>query len=465
MKRVLAVLISLLIGLCSFSFGEETSSPADRAIALDADSFVIYAGKQQKITATVNNLKDSAPKQTNLVWESSDAHIAMVNNAGLVTGKSEGSATITVKAKDNDKIFASASVEVRVPVQSVAINEKNADVVVGGSEKASKVQLTVTIKPENAYHQTGTWTSTNESIATVDEKGLVTGITAGNATITYTSDDPASVKKAQIQVKVGQAVQGIAIEGQGNNLPVPKTMALKATVEPANATNKKLEWSSADESVATVNASGQVKAVGAGNTIITATATDGTGISQTYEINVVAPVKKIGLSEKKVTLAPDVLWPVQATITPEDATIRELKWSSSNERVATVDDYGNITGVAKGNARITVSAVDGSNVKETIAVTVKDFDFVITTSSGATASWSPGNGIWAIAYRSKNKRVSSGSEKMLPLKTGPDTFTILAQSYMTHKIKKKSFSVLVTPAALGIGPNTPPADEAGAKVD
>ena len=459
MKKYLIIVLVLMIGLSSFGFAEDTAAAADRDIIFDADSYVVYVGRQQKITATVNNLSDTAQKQTGLIWESSNADIATVTAAGFVTGKTAGTVTVTAKAKDNEQISASASVEVRIPVQSVVINEKNAAVVVGGSEDAAKVQLTVTIKPEDAYYQTGTWTSSNESIAAVNESGIVTGLAAGNATITFTSDDPVSIRKAQIQVRVGQAVQSISIEGKGGNLPVSQTMTLKATVEPSDATNKKLEWSSADPSVATVTATGQVKAVGAGTTIITAAAADGTGVSQTYEINAVAPVKKITLSEKKVTLAPDVVWPIQATVTPEDATINKLEWASTNEEVAKVDEYGNITGVAKGTATITATAVDGSGVRATIPVTVKEFDVVITSPYGASVSYSPGTGIWGIGYKSKNKCVTADSENMRPLKTGTDTFTVLAQSYMTGKIKKKAYSVLVTPAAMGIKPNTPQTEE------
>ena len=442
MKRIIMLAFALVLFIAC------EASAANREIRIENESYIIYAGKQQKITATTENLDETAPKQTTLVWSSSAPDVATVNNAGYVSGKNNGKAVITAQAKDDGMISASAQVEVRVPVQSLTINEKNVSVVVGGAEEAARTKLTVNIKPENAYHTGGTWTSSDENVAQVDSEGNVTGISAGNASITFTSDDPNGNRKAQIPIKVGQAVLAIQITGQGSSLPTGRTMQLKANAEPENATNKKVIWSSGNEAIASVNENGQVKGVAPGTATITATAADGSGVTASYEITVVSPVKKIALSDKKITLAPDITWQVTAEVTPEDATIKDLVWTSSNEKVATVDQNGMIKGIAKGSATITATAQDGSGVKINLSVTVKNFDIIITSPSGANVSYDTPNGIWGIAYRSKKHCVSEDGEHLRPLKAGEDTFTVLMQSYMTGKIRRIKFSVLVTPSAI-----------------
>ena len=446
---ILALSIFMVIFISTAGTAEENTLLKDRTVSFDQSSYIVYIGKQLKLVATVENVLETAPKRTQLIWTSSDQEVATVSANGTVTGKKSGKTTVTVVAKDNESISAAAEVEVRVPVQSLQINEKSASVVVGGKEDAEKTQLTVTIKPMDAFFKSGVWSSSDESVATVDKNGLVTGKSAGTAIISFASDDPNGQKKTQLAVKVGQAVEGITISASGNNVPKGKTLALKAVVAPDTATNKKIIWSSSDENIATVNPSGQVKGINPGQAQITAEAVDGSGISDSVNIEVVSPVKKLSLSVKKIPLAPGYDWQMTPAIEPEDATIKDLIWSSTNEKVATVDQNGLIHGVATGSAKINAVASDGSGVKATVNVTVKEYDYVLAkTSDRPQVKYSVPNGIWGIAFRSSKKCVSSESETLTPLKAGEDTFTVLMQSYMTGKIRKKKFSVLVLPSAI-----------------
>lgn len=449
MRKFVTVLLAVMMLVVPFVVFSEANTEADRKITFEESSYVVYVGKALKLDPSVETVLESAPKKTQLVWTTSDPEVALVNAVGQITGKKAGKVTITAAAKDNEAVSASAEVEVRVPVQSVQINEKNVSIVVGGKEEASRIQLTTAIKPADAFFQTGTWTSSNENVAMVDSNGVVTGISAGNANITFTSDDPNGQKKAQTAVKVGQAVESITITSEGTNVPTGKTVALKAAVEPASATNKKVTWTSSNEDIASVNNGGQVKGIKPGQATITATAADGSGVIATMNVSVVSPVKKLTLSAKKVPLAPGYDWQLTAEIVPEDATIKDVTWTSTDENVATVDQNGLVHGVAKGSATINVVATDGSGSKASVTVTVKEYDYVLASPSDRpTVKYNTPNGIWGIAYRSRNKCVSSGSESLTPLKAGEDTFTVLMQSYMTGRIKKQKFSVLVLPTAI-----------------
>lgn len=114
-----------------------------------------------------------------------------------------------------------------------------------------------------------------------------------------------------------------------------------------------------------------------------------------------------------------------------------------------MDQNGLVHGVDRGSATINAVAADGSGVRTSVTVTVKEYDYILASPSDRpTVRYDLPNGIWAIAYRSKNKCVSSSSETLTPLKAGEDTFTVLMQSYMTGRIRRKKVSVLVLPSAI-----------------
>ena len=152
------------------------------------------------------------------------------------------------------------------------------------------------------------------------------------------------------------------------------TLALTATVTPNDATNKSITWSSSTPSVATVDNKGKVTAIAPGTATITATANDGSGVSASCKMTVVKkeiPVTGIELNRTSATLTEGATLTLTATLLPKDATNPTLTWTSSNEKVATVDEYGVVTAVADGEATITVSTTDGSDLSATCVVTVE----------------------------------------------------------------------------------------------
>ena len=142
-------------------------------------------------------------------------------------------------------------------------------------------QLSATISPEDAI-ATITWTSSDESIATVDQNGLVTAVASGTCTITATTS--VSGKTATCEVTVVQLVTSITLSHTTLNLEKEDYKKLTATVQPSNASNTKVTWSSSDENVALVTSSGLVEATGWGQCTITCTAADGSGITATWKI-------------------------------------------------------------------------------------------------------------------------------------------------------------------------------------
>ena len=214
-----------------------------------------------------------------LTWKSSDSSIVSVSDKGVITGRKEGKATITVTTKDGG-YTATITVTVKdEPVTGVKI-QGNSSMIING-----KQTLKAVISPSNATNKGVTWESSDPSIATVDSKGNVVAKAKGTVTITVTTKDGNHKATLNINVKE-QLVTKITISGS-KKVNVGKTITLKATVSPSNATNKGVTWSSSDESIATVDANGKVTGKKAGKVTIKATAKDGSKVSKTYTIEVV----------------------------------------------------------------------------------------------------------------------------------------------------------------------------------
>ena len=156
-------------------------------------------------------------------------------------------------------------------------------------------------------------------------------------------------------------VTGVTLSQTALSMNSGTTQQLSATVTPFSAFNKTVEWTSSDESVATVSQSGLVTAVAGGSCTITATSTDGSGVSATCTVSVTQMVTDIVLSPKNLFLKLDEFVCLSATVLPETAVNKNVVWSSSNEDVATVRS-GRIDAFGYGSAVITCTAADGSGV-------------------------------------------------------------------------------------------------------
>lgn len=241
----------------------------------------------------------------------------------------------------------------------------------------------------------------------------------------------------------------ISFESDNYSVPVGKNITLKAIISPRK--NMKLEWSSSNEEVATVSKNGAVKGLSEGDVVITVRSADNSDLCASCKVSVVVPVKKITLSDKAVTLAAGLAWRLKATVEPEDATNKNLVWSSSNEKVAMVSDEGVITGLTKGSAKITASATDGSNSKAAINVKVDEYHVVFTTPFTQQTAYQF-KFVGHISIRGKVKKgnvsisdvdrdIGGGGNGYLtdhfnvtPLKAGTDVVTLRAGNSINYNI-------------------------------
>ena len=332
-------------------------------MTLDKSSISILVGASETLAATVSP-KDAANKK--VTWKSDKPEIASVDANGKVTGVKAGEAIITVTTEDGGKT-ATCKVTVsdtEIKVTGVTLNKTALTLNIGANET-----LSATVAPADATNKKVTWKSSDAAVATVDANGKVTGVKAGEAIITVTTEDGAKTATCKITVSdTSVAVTGVTLNKNDLSLETGASETLTATVAPADATNKKVTWKSSDAAVATIDANGKVTGVKAGEATITVTTDDG-GKTATCKVT----VKPNLVSE--ITLAAVALYvgenkSITATVKPDDATNKALTWKSSNETVATVDATGKVTGKKIGTATITATAQDGSGVSGSCTVTV-----------------------------------------------------------------------------------------------
>jgi len=202
------------------------------------------------------------------------------------------------------------------------------------------------------------WTSSDESVATVDATGVVVAVSAGEADITASVTDSEMSAVCKVTVKV--AAKDITVP---DNLDVKlndgNETTVEATVSPADATDVKVSYTSTDEAVATVDKDGRVQVLQPGECDITTTLMqDGEKVTEkTTHVKAFYEVESITLDSNEGKLTVGNSHTIKATVAPEEvAAETTIEWSSSNEKVATVDENGKVTAIAAGEATITAAA-------------------------------------------------------------------------------------------------------------
>ena len=242
-----------------------------------------------------------------------------------------------------------------VSVTEVGLNKTSTTLVEGETET-----LVATVMPENATDKSVVWESGNESAATVSQEGLVTAVGEGKATITVKTNDGGFSASCEVTVnKKVIAVTGVKLSAASMTLREGDRGILTATVEPANATNKNVEWWTTDLDIVSVTSApggstGYVEARKAGKTTVTVKTENGE-FSASCEITVEkkeVPVTGITIEPSSLKLPVGDTYSLIPHVQPSDATNQDIKWLSTNESVATVNAEGKVTAVAAGNAEI-----------------------------------------------------------------------------------------------------------------
>lgn len=249
------------------------------------------------------------------------------------------------------------------------------------------------------------WSSSDESVVTVDDSGLVTAVGAGEADVTVTTETANISSTTHIKVVIlptgVSAPESLELELNGE-----ATKALDAKMTPEDATEVKLTYESSDESVATVDENGNVTAVGVGDCIITTKIVADTSatnesadvdsemlvvpenMSAETKVTVVKVIESITLDDSEGILTVGNKHKIDAVVEPEDATNKTVIWESSDDKVATVDENGNVTAQGTGQATITASSPN-SEASASYELTVQNVTCSYCGATGHTSSSCP----------------------------------------------------------------------------
>lgn len=324
------------------------------SVTLDKNTLLLNKGETYKLTATIT--PSDYLIDNNIKWSSTDESVATVDDTGLVTCTGSGRAVISVTAGGKS---ATCTVDGRVPVESVVLDTDAFDLAVGETRR-----LTATLLPSDATIKAATWSSSNSSIASVDQGGNVKGLKAGTVTITAKADNAS----ASCTVTVLQNVTSVKLNKTSLSLNKGETFQLVATLTPNEyLIDSKVVWSSSEPSVASVDDTGLVTCTGSGKAVITAAVG---GKSATCSVDGYVPVKQIELDSDSFEIGIGETRQITASVSPSDATTQMPKWTSSSTSIATVDSKGNVKGVKVGTVTITASA-DGVTATCSVSVTNK----------------------------------------------------------------------------------------------
>jgi uncharacterized protein YjdB len=259
-----------------------TSVPV-ASIQVSPASASVFVGQTLSLTATTKDSAGGALSGRPVTWATSNSSVATVSSGGLVTGVTQGSATITATSEGKN---ATAAIAVTIaPVASVTVTPATATLALGQT-----VQLAATPKDSAGTALTGravTWTSGNPSVATVNSNGLVTGAAAGSATITAMSEGRTGSATVTVALV---PVASVVVSPAPATVPSKGTVQLNATLKDATGTTltgRLVTWTSSAPTIMTVSPTGLVTDLADGSVTITATSE---GQSGTAAVTVLVPL-------------------------------------------------------------------------------------------------------------------------------------------------------------------------------
>ena len=343
-------------------------------VDLDVDSTILEVGQTQILEAIITpmNATNSA-----VFWASEDTSIVSVDVNGEIIGVAIGTTVVSATTEDGDFVAQAAITVVENTIVNVSGIDLNLDST--NLEFGSTLVLEETVQPSNATNTSVIWASEDTSIVTVDANGEVFGVALGTTTVTVTTEDGNFVTQAIITVIESEFVNvtGIIMNPDSIDLELGSSLVLNVAVQPNNATNQQVVWTSEDTSIVSVNSNGEVLGVSLGTTTVNATTVDG-------EFVAVATVKVVEKSEENngnvvvtgISIDIDDLVlqerdnvQINGTVLPENASNNYILWVPEDLSIVTVDANGNVEAKRVGETVITATTVDGG-FSTTITVTV-----------------------------------------------------------------------------------------------
>ncbi|MDL2205657.1 Ig-like domain-containing protein [Eubacteriales bacterium OttesenSCG-928-N13] len=374
------------------------------SVTLDQPALSIAAGKGAKLNATVTPVN---VRQKGVSWFSSDLGVATVDQDGLVRGIRPGTVFVTAMAPNG--MTAQSKVLIRDVVFADSVSLSTAKLVI---PREREELLKLSLQPSNS-NELVTWSSNDDSIASVNDNGLITTHRNGNAVITATTEGGKEVSCVVQVVDANRVVTEISVNKKEISLYEGDAVLVNASIKPANAADNMVTWSSSDESIATVSSNTSVMVAGerAGTAIITATASSGL----TAQIQVTVKGTQVKFTKNQVTLKKGKKTYLKYKMQPEGIS-EEITWTSSDPQIVSVNEDGGVEALQNGEAAITATLPNGqkSVCKVSVAsVVVKKVSLKSKLTMGVdeqtqlSAKIEPANAsIKTITWTSSNEKVA-----------------------------------------------------------
>lgn len=290
----------------------------------------------------------------NVRWVSSKSNVASVDINGGVRGLSEGECEIWAVAFINSDTVCSNKCHVavrNVDMETLVMNDTLREIKYGKT-----VRFVVSHEPVNTTFANIVWSSSDEDVAVVDKNGNVTAVGIGSCVISATNEESGLVVKCNIVVPLHK-MESLQLNEDSLKLEYGQRFVLVASYAPLDATFTDLQWNSSDESIAKV-VDGEIEAVGVGDCVISVVSKEN-GIFAKCAVSVyIVEMSSLELSETKCEIALGRNETLRALFEPNNATFMDLYWSSSDNKVATVDNNGNVSSVGEGTCMISVTNKD-----------------------------------------------------------------------------------------------------------
>ena len=327
---------------------------------------------------------------TDVIWTTSNESVATISNTAndnivRIVPKNSGTCTITAYTREFPNIKATCNVKVTTRVKEIDIKDSRVTI-----ESGDKYQLSWAVTPKDATNTNVVWSSSNTNVVTVDQKGLITGVNDGTAKIIARSQDNYVLADiCDVIVDTDVKVKSLDVSPSSIEFSSLTEKKLDVKILPENASNKKLEFSSDNTRVATVNDNGIVEAKGSGSTKITIKTTDGSNISKTINVKVNIKCTSIVTSKEKIEISGKNPTYLYAYAMPTSASNTKLNYNIKDISIATIDQTGYINPLKNGNTTIIIKTTDGTNIIKEVPLTITGID---DGDSGEQGGDNPGGG-------------------------------------------------------------------------
>ena len=412
---------------------------AANVFRFSAESVRVFEGE----TVATELLQEGSFTEGEVVYTARNGNVTVDEN-GVITGVRPGQAYVQADLMRDGKSvrYTSILVTVVLNVQRVELLPKGVQIYEAGDEtilpllpaaegaEADPRRIAVmaagkgfyprvAFTPDNVQNKRYTTTTSNAAVAKMTSDGQVIGVAPGECELTITSALNPAVSET-LRLVVTQPVKRVEIQTDSRKLPAGQTLQLGAAVTPDNATIQRVTWNSRNPKIAAVDENGLVTGLARGDTVIEAKTTDGSNLTATLYLTVIQDVTEIRFRKADVTVSAGRSVRAEADVLPANANDKGVLWSSSDETIATVNQYGSITGRKAGECTVTCTSRSNPGVSADLPVRViqpvtginfltpKGLSFHIGDSSQLSWEVLPADAtVKDVTFRSRNPKVAA----------------------------------------------------------